>query len=264
MFTNMMDKCGNIPPTITNLSNNNKCIDESMANNEAVNQSDWNTVITYLKHAANNYGKNKRRRNDDPESPTQPDLSNNPFAILSEIESSSSALPDSKKPKKGAKRGVADSLNNNLSNADQQTTQDSANRIVSKKSFCPPIYIFGANCSLINDVLSLAASECQVTNLRHEFVNLGYRKTKVYVDHASVHKLIIEKIRGTGIGAFSFSPKETKRVSILLKGVDGDTPVEAIKHALSEAAPNIKISKISPFTTLKTKDSGLKLNIFIV
>lgn len=84
------------------------------------------------------------------------------------------------------------------------------------------------------------------------------------MDHASVHKLIIEKIRGTGIGAFSFSPKETKRVSILLKGVDGDTPVEAIKHALSEAAPNIKISKISPFTTLKTKESGLKLNIFIV
>lgn len=137
-------------------------------------------------------------------------------------------------------------------------------RGVNKLPFCPPIFIFGANCTLISDLIKLAATECNVSDLEHKFVNMGYRKTKVYVNNSAVHKLVIDRLRGTGIGAFSFSPKDTKKVSILLKGLDGDTPVEKIKKALGEIVPNLRISKIAPFSTSRTKELDIKLNMFIV
>lgn len=254
-----------------NFASNNELMDVNVDDST----SEWTTVINKLKRSASSFQSNSEKKikhniNESSSNSHQnyPNLSNNKYGTLADSAECHTLPPTTReKPLQNINKSTTTLIQSEAGANALQQSNDNDNLLlnnVKKASFCPPIFIFGANCTLITDLLKLAATECKVSDLVHKFVNIGYRKTKVYVNNSAVHKLIIDRLRDTGIGAFSFPPKDTKKVSILLKGLDGDTPLEKIKKALGEIVPNVKISKIAPFSTSRTKDLNLKLNMFLV
>ena len=70
-------------------------------------------------------------------------------------------------------------------------------------------------------------------------------------------------LREKNIKSYSFTPKELKQVSLVIRGLYYKCEVDEIKAALDNVVPGV-ISKVSKFTTSFSKKSSLDTGLFLI
>lgn len=125
------------------------------------------------------------------------------------------------------------------------------------KAFCPPIFLYNTNIKSLVEQL-----EAKTPKIVFKIRNVSKHKSKIYFADVTVHQEMMALLRKNGIHSYSFTPKEYKQVSIVLRGLYFGMQAEEVKSALDKAVPDVvdKVSKFStPFSKKKNVDTGLFL-----
>lgn len=131
--------------------------------------------------------------------------------------------------------------------------------IQSPPKFCPPIIIYKANIKKIIDDL-----KSNIPDLKIKVINVNRNKSKLFVDNVRAHSKLMEILKNCKeVEAHSYTPKELKRVNLVLRGLNFHYSVEDIKKELDEQAPGV-VESVSQFETIRSKEEGFKYNLFLV
>ena len=164
----------------------------------------------------------------------------NRFSILADLEIESNNTVTS------AKR-------NNIVNDERSQPMKPAS-----KPFCPPIFLYNVNVGLLCQQL-----EAKTPKICFKIKNVNNHKAKLYLSDASVHAEMMTILREKKINSYSFTPKEMKQESLVLRGLYYSTEVNDIKAALDESSPGI-VSKVTKFTTTFSKKNNLDTGLFLI
>lgn len=126
-----------------------------------------------------------------------------------------------------------------------------------KNSFCPPIFIYNVNIKHL-----VAQLEAKTPKINFKIKNISKEKSKIYFADAMVHANMMALLRESGVQSYSFTPKEFKQMSLILRGLCYGLDPEEVKAALDLAVPEV-VARVTKFTTsysMKNKtDTGLFL-----
>lgn len=126
-----------------------------------------------------------------------------------------------------------------------------------KKSFCPPIFLHNVNIKRLVQQL-----EAKSPKIDFKIKNVSKTKSKLYFSDVNVHTTMMALLRERGVHSYSYTPKDLKQMSLVLRGLYHGQDVEDVKVALDSAIPGA-VSRVAKFTTphsLKNKtDTGLFL-----
>lgn len=128
-----------------------------------------------------------------------------------------------------------------------------------KVDWLRPIFVHGASSKTVLEIVRKAS-----VNAKVKIHNTGFGKFRLFLDDAFLHTKMMNCFREAKIDAFSFTPKAYKKESFLLKGIMGDFTSDEVRLAILEELPNIKIFKVSPFSTAYSRQNKIALNIFVV
>lgn len=146
------------------------------------------------------------------------------------------------------------SSNNNSGQSNKK--QDTSGRPV-RKAFCPPIFLYNVNITRLVQQL-----EAKSPKIDFKIKNVNSFKSKLYLSDAAVHTEMMQLLREKEIKSYSFTPKEHKQVSLILRGLYHGSVVEDVKAALDVIVPDT-VSKVTKFTTAHSirikHDTGLFL-----
>lgn len=128
-----------------------------------------------------------------------------------------------------------------------------------KKSHVPPIVCFNINVSDMAKALKTMESPP-----KYKAINVNKSKTILKPESIADQKILFNVLKGANTKAFTFTPKEEKPVTLLLKGIHGSYEGEEVKDAIKTAIPEIALIKVANLETSASKKKGVKLNSFIV
>lgn len=144
---------------------------------------------------------------------------------------------------------------NNTVNATTNVTKNPPGSI--NKSFCPPIFLYNVNIKHLIQQL-----EAKSPKIFFKIKNVNKQKSKLYLSDVTVHTEMMTILKEKKIKSYTFTPKELKQISLVLRGLYHETDADEIKIALDALVPNVisKVSKFTtPFSTKKKLDTGLFL-----
>lgn len=124
--------------------------------------------------------------------------------------------------------------------------------------FCPPIFLYNVNIKRL--VVDLEAITPKIT---FKIKNVNQHKSKLYLSDPNIHTEMMLRLREKNINSYSFTPKELKQVSLVLRGLYHRTDTDDIERALKEIIPNT-ISKVSKFTTSFSKKNSVDTGLFLI
>lgn len=118
-------------------------------------------------------------------------------------------------------------------------------------SFCPPIFLHNINIKQLVDQLNV-----KIPKITFKIKNVSKNKCKLYLADPLAHSAMLQTLREKSVHAFSFTPKELKQVSFILRGLYNGIEIESVKRALEERIPDV-IAKVVRYTTPRS----IKLNV---
>lgn len=161
----------------------------------------------------------------------------NRFAILADLEIESNG-------------NVGRNINDNTSGS--KKTEKTAGM-----TFCPPIFLYNVNIQHLVKQLDNISPK-----ISFKIKNVNQHKSKLYVSDVNVHLEMMALLRDKKINSYSFTPKEHKQISLVLRGMYHGTNITEIQSAIDVIIPGV-VAKVSKFnTTFSSKnkvDSGLFL-----
>ena len=113
----------------------------------------------------------------------------------------------------------------NAEDCPKQRREDKAPRATiknAKKTFCPPIFLFDVNIKRLVDQL-----EAKTPKITFKIKNVNKKKSKLYLSDATVHSEMMALLREKNIHSYSYTPKELKQSSFILRGLYHDTEVKS-------------------------------------
>lgn len=126
-----------------------------------------------------------------------------------------------------------------------------------KKSLCPPIFLFDVNIKLLVDQL-----EAKTPKIFFKIKNINNHKSKLYFSDPLIHAEMLKLLREKPVKAYSFTPKELKQVSLVIRGFYQNIDPNTVKVALDKELPDV-VSKVTKYTTAfsirNNYDTGLIL-----
>lgn len=125
-----------------------------------------------------------------------------------------------------------------------------------KRHFCPPIFLFNV------DVKALV-EELKSKNTPYKIVNVNKTKCKLYFEDTKAHSEMMQLLKNKQISSFTYTPKELKCNSIILRGLFYKTDTESIKKELDLLCPN-SVQTVSKFTTNFSKKNGIDTGLFLI
>lgn len=126
------------------------------------------------------------------------------------------------------------------------------------KSFCPPIIIYDTNVK--NLIQQLEDKSPKIT---YKVKNVGKNKCKLYFSDPFVHAEMMTLLREKEVPSYSFTPKEFKQVSLILRGLCNGTEAEEVKNTLEAVVPNT-VYKVNKFTTKYSLKNNSDTGLFLV
>lgn len=129
-------------------------------------------------------------------------------------------------------------------------------RIFKKKPFCPPIFLFNVNIPQL-------ITQLNAKNITFKIVNKNKWKSKLYLKESSVHSEMMAILRTGNIESYSYTPKDLKRTSLVIRGLHHRTELEELRAEIEKHIPNT-IEKVSKFTTEYAKKHNLDTGLFLV
>ena len=91
--------------------------------------------------------------------------------------------------------------------------------------------------------------------------NVNKHKSKLYLSDVAVHSEMMSILREKKINAFTFTPKELKQMSLVLRGLYHTTEAEDVKLILDDLVPGV-VSKVSKFTTSYSTKNNINTGLF--
>lgn len=125
-----------------------------------------------------------------------------------------------------------------------------------KETFCPPIFLFNVNIPHLIQQLN-------AKNIGYKIVNKNKWKSKLYLNKSSIHSEMMAVLRKGNIESYSYTPKDMKRVSIVLRGLHYKTELDEIKTELEKFFPNT-VENVSKFTTEFSRKQQIDTGLFLV
>lgn len=125
-----------------------------------------------------------------------------------------------------------------------------------KDKFCPPIFLFNVNIKNLIDQL-------KAKNINFKIVNKSRYKSKLYLTDIKAHSEMMTLLKNKQIDSYSFTPKELKRKSLVLRGLFFKTEIEDIKEELDLKVPGI-VNTVTRFQTNFSRKNGTDTNLFLV
>lgn len=126
-----------------------------------------------------------------------------------------------------------------------------------KTAYCPPIFLYNVNIKHLVDQL-----EARTPKILFKIKNVNRNKSKLYIADLNVYTEMMALLREKNINSYSFTPKELRQVSLIIRGLYSGTEADEIKMALEAIAPGV-VDKVSKYTTSfsvkKNIDTGLYL-----
>ncbi|KAI8115023.1 Nucleic-acid-binding protein from transposon X-element [Lucilia cuprina] len=154
------------------------------------------------------------------------------------------------------KNGFSKHGYNAKNHTNEATTTDCPTE--AKRKFCPPIFLFDQN------IKALAAQlEARTPKIHFKIKNVNRRKSKIYFSDAAVHSEMMAILREKKINSYSFTPKELKQISLVLRGLDFRTSAEEIKENLDGRIPGI-VERVSKFSTPHSMKNHYETGLFLV
>ncbi|KAI8116056.1 Nucleic-acid-binding protein from transposon X-element, partial [Lucilia cuprina] len=127
-----------------------------------------------------------------------------------------------------------------------------------KGGFCPPIFLYSVNVTHL-----VAQLEAKSTKIVYKIKNVNKQKSKLYIADPAVHNEMMALLREKKIKSYSFTPKEFKQISLVLRGLYYKTDVQEIKSALDQLVPDT-INNINKFTTALSRKNKVDTGLFLV
>lgn len=162
-------------------------------------------------------------------------LNFNNNVLLSGIEKTFSDKIPSPKPLSGS-RGVSNSF----------------------KVTCPPIILFNVNIKSLVDQLN-----SMVPKVNFKIKNINKFKSKLFLDSAEAHSEMMTILDEKKVDSYSFTPKEFRQISLVLRGLYFATDLSDLKYELDRLAPGA-ISKVSKFTTPFSSKNKSDTGLFLI
>ena len=131
---------------------------------------------------------------------------------------------------------------------------------IQKNGRPPPIVIYEQNQGSTMDLIknTLGMSNFLVKKINNNKHNL-------YTDNVKDFKQAKEQLEVANTKFYSFTPKEEKAKSFLLKGLDNNENVNEVFDELTKHNnDNLKFIKVSRFTKLKSRNENKILPIYLV
>lgn len=155
--------------------------------------------------------------------------------------------------------GVPHPTNSKKKKPDAATPVESTH---TKPQLCPPIFLFDANIKSIVEQL-----EAMTPKIYFKIKNINKYKSKLYFADPHIHTEMLKLLRENTnnknpVKAHSFTPKEKKQISLVIRGFYQGIDPDVVKKALDKAVPETvdKVSKfITPYTIKKNIETGLIL-----
>lgn len=146
------------------------------------------------------------------------------------------------------------------SQADQLKENANAAK-ANKTSKPPPINILG-NCPQ-KTVDTIKARAKLVGNFSSKRINDV--KHVIFTDNLSDYKLVLQLLKDVSIQFYSFTPKEEKVKTYLLKNIEGNFDEKDILNELkNQQIPELEFLKVAEFKTKNSIAKNLKLPMYIV
>lgn len=125
-----------------------------------------------------------------------------------------------------------------------------------RKSFCPPIFLFGVDMNnLIKDL--------KARQIVFKIVNKSRHKSKLYLQDPKIHTELMCLLREKKLDSYSYTPRELKRQTIVLRGLLFDTAIEDIKSEIDMLVPDT-VHSVSKFSTSYSKKNNIDTGLFLL
>lgn len=170
-------------------------------------------------------------------------ISQNRFALLGELEFQNTSNDNGGIKKKMA--GV------NSGTVDKDAT-------ATRQTFCPPIFLYNVNITHLVSQL-----EAKSPKIIYKIKNVNKQKSKLYIADTVVHTEMMTLLREKKIKSYSFTPKELKQTSLVLRGLYYKTDLDDIKSALDEMVPDT-VSNVAKFTTNSSRKNNTDTGLFLI
>lgn len=131
--------------------------------------------------------------------------------------------------------------------------------IATKKTKIPPIVSYGVAIKELTTALRAL--------LRHnnfKFKKLNNNCTHILTETLGDYQKIRDLLTSKNLKYFTYTPKELKPVSLILRGVDSEFSEEEVKEAFLQEQPDLPILKISRYNTPTSSRMGKQLDLFLV
>lgn len=126
-----------------------------------------------------------------------------------------------------------------------------------RTTFCPPIFLYNVNIKLLVDQL-----QARTPKINFKVKNVNKNKSKLYISDSSVHTEMMALLKEKKVNSYSFTPKELRQTSLIIRGLYAGTEAKDIKEAMDGVVANVvaNVSRFSTAFSLKNKfDTGLFL-----
>lgn len=201
----------------------------------------------------------KRKRRDGIKSPTKIDFTKssersqvgydgvssdqNRFALLGELEFENTCSDNG-----GRQRKMANDNSTVLNKGGIET----------RRTFCPPIFLYNVNITHL-----VAQLEAKSPKIIYKIKNVNKQKSKLYISDPDVHSEMMTLLREKKVKSYSFTPKEFKQISMVLRGLYYKTDTQEIKTALDKVVPDT-VCNVSKFTTSLSKKNNTDTGLFLI
>lgn len=123
----------------------------------------------------------------------------------------------------------------------------------------PPIKVSELNVKAATEIL-----EQSLGHTNFSFHRASPTDTFIRTTCKADHKAVLEVLRNSDINGHSFTPKDEKKTSILLRNVCSSYNAEDISIGIADYGLDVKVSGIDPFATEHSNRSNRNLNIWRV
>lgn len=126
-----------------------------------------------------------------------------------------------------------------------------------RRSFCPPIFLFN-----VKDLKTLI-DQLKARNVVFRIVNKSKYKSKLYLQDPVAHSEMMTLLRNKKIESYSFTPKEMRKKSIVVRGLHHNMDVEAVKAEINDIVPE-SVESVSKFQTAFSRKNNFDTSLYLV
>ena len=93
--------------------------------------------------------------------------------------------------------------------------------------------------------------------------NVNRSKSKLYLADNAVHAEMMTLLREKKVNSYSFTPKDLRQMSLIMRGLYCASEVDEIKSTLDRLVPNV-VAKVSKFSTPHSLKYKIDTGLFII